>query len=144
MSEMTDFDRSKSLQELEDDDWGEATFDSHLVRECHRLHRVPLKDFTIENLRIMIGQNFCLNYLVPLAIEKLEHNPLAEGRFYAGDLLVNVLRVHSYFWSKHLDLKSKVARVADEALEVPTITKIEFESIRDAYSSLLSASASPR
>ena len=141
---MSEFDRSKSLQELENEDWGEPTFESHLVQECHRLSRVPLKDFTVENLRIMIGQNFNLNYLIPLAIEKLEQNPLAEGDYYAGDLLINVLRADSKFWLKFPDLKLKVTKIADEAFEIPTITKFEFEPIRDAYNLFLSASASLR
>ncbi|MES1180970.1 MAG: contact-dependent growth inhibition system immunity protein [Verrucomicrobiota bacterium] len=141
---MIEFDRSKSLQELENEDWGEPDFDSYLVQECHRLSLVPLKDFTIENLRIMIGQNFNLNYLMPLAIEKLEQNPLVEGDYYAGDLLVNVLRADSKFWTKFPDLKSTVAKIADEALEIPTITKFEFEAIRDAYNLFLRASASLR
>ena len=134
---MSAFDKSKSLQELENESWGKPTFDSHLVQECHRLSRVPLKDFTIENLRIMIGQNFNLNYLIPLAIEKLEQNPLAEGDYYAGDLLVNVLRSDSKFWLKFPNLKSKVIQIADKAFEIPVITKIEFESIREAYNSFL-------
>jgi hypothetical protein len=36
------FDRTKCLQELEHDDWGEPTFSSHLVTTCHRLRRKPL------------------------------------------------------------------------------------------------------
>ena len=62
-----EFDRSKSLEELEGHDWDEPTYDSGLVTECHRLHRVPLCDFTVENLRITIGQIIGLEYLVPLA-----------------------------------------------------------------------------
>ena len=135
---------SKSLQELESDDWGKPTFDSHLVRECHRLRRVPLKDFTIENFRIMIGQNIGLHHLMPLAIEKLKQNPLAEGSFFAGDLLVNVLRAESNFWSQFPTLKSEVTRITDEALEIPSITKIGFESIQEAYNAFLRVPASPR
>jgi hypothetical protein len=141
---MTDFDKSKSLQELEHKDLGEATFHSHLVMECHRLNRVPLKDFTIEDLRIMIGQNISLDFLVPLAMEKLDQNPLAEGRFYAGDLLVNVLRAGLGFWSKSPALASKLIEIADRALETPTITKIEFESIQEAYNLFRRVATSPR
>jgi hypothetical protein len=141
---MIQFDTTKSLQELENEDWGEASFDSHLVKECHRLHRLPLKDFSIEDLRIMIGQNVSLNYLLPLAIQRLEQNPLAEGNLYSGDLLVNVLRVDPNFWLKFPALKAKVTEIADEAFEIPSITKIEFESIRDAYNFFLRAFASLR
>lgn len=141
---MAEFDKSKSLQELESEDWGDPTFDSHLVQECHRLRRVPLEDFTVEDLRIMIGQNIGLNHLMPLAIEKLKRNPLAEGSFFAGDLLVNVLRADSNFWSRFPTLKSEVIRIADEALGIRAITKIEFESVREAYNSFLRVSASLR
>jgi hypothetical protein len=51
---MSDFDCSKSLQELDGKDWGEPTYDSHPVTECHRLRRVPLRQFTAENLRIIV------------------------------------------------------------------------------------------
>lgn len=57
------FDRNKSLEQLEGQDWGEPTYDSHLVTECHRLRRVPLREFTTENLRIMIRPDrFALSY----------------------------------------------------------------------------------
>lgn len=138
---MTDFEKSQSLQALEKDDWGEPTFDSNLVKECHRLRRVPLKDYTIEDLRIMIGQEIGLNYLVELAIEKLEQNPLAEGDYYAGDLLVNVLRVDSRFWSQFPVLNSKVSKIAEQAFEVPTITRTEFEALQEAFKIFLKTTA---
>ena len=65
---MEQFDRSRSLQQLDGQDRGEPTFRSHLVRECRRLRRVPLRDFTAEDLRSAIGQNVGLEYLVLLAL----------------------------------------------------------------------------
>jgi CDI immunity proteins len=138
---MITFDKTKSLQELENKDWGEPNFDSYLVTTCHRLRRIPLKDFTTEDLRIMIGQNIGLNYLMPLAFEKLAKNPLAEGDFYSGDLLVNVLRVNSSFWLEHSQLKTEIAKIVEEAFEIPTIKKVECESIQEAYKVFLGTSA---
>ena len=46
----------------------------------------------------MIGQGFGLNYLVPLAIDQLKINILAEGDYYPGDLLKNVLTIPQDFW----------------------------------------------
>ena len=63
----TDFDRRKSLQQLEKQDWVDPGFDSQLVRTCHRLWRIPLAEFTAGDLRIMIGQGIGLPFLVPLA-----------------------------------------------------------------------------
>ena len=67
---MRNADRNESLQQLEGEDWGEPNFDSHLVAECHRLRRIPLRDFSVEDLRIMIGQDIGLEHLAPLALER--------------------------------------------------------------------------
>jgi hypothetical protein len=98
-----DFDRNRSIEELEGVDWGEPTFESSLVATCHRLRRKPLNLFTAEDLRIMIGQKISLPYLIPLAVERLEEEPLVEARFFRGDLLAVVLRVETSFWGAHPD-----------------------------------------
>ena len=95
--------REKSLETLEKDSWGEPDYDSHLVKTCHKLRKKPLKDFEIEDLRIMIGQNIGLKFLIPLALEKLRENILAEGDFYEGDLLNSVLTSDNEFWIKELN-----------------------------------------
>lgn len=106
-------------QELEGEDWGEATFPSYLVRTCHALRRKPLQDFTVENLRIMIGQNIGLHYLIPLALEHLQQDPLAAGDFFPGDLLASVLKVKADFWHLHLDLRQAVEDIVDQLRPFP-------------------------
>src|SRR5262245_10400666 len=112
---MSEFDRSKTLEELEGGDWGKPSFDSHLVTECCRLGLVPLREFTAENLRIMIGQHISLKYLIPLAFELLRVNPLTEGDFYQGDLLAAVLRADSRFWIASPQLRAETAQIAQRA-----------------------------
>jgi hypothetical protein len=90
--------RFKTLEALEKSYWGEPTYDSHLVTTCHALRKKPLKDFTTEDLRIMIGQDIGLKYLVPLALETLEQNILADGDLYDGDLLQAVLSSDKEYW----------------------------------------------
>lgn len=102
------FDRSRSLDELEGDVWGDPEFASFLVTRCHTLRKKPVGDFSIEDLRIMIGQQIGLGFLVPLALEVLESNPLAEGDFYPGDLLSIVLRIPGQFWRQQPDLRKQV------------------------------------
>jgi CDI immunity proteins len=85
-----------------------------LVTTIHRSSRKPLDEFTAEDLRIMIGQNIGLNYLLPLAIEHLEENPLASGDFYRGDLLKNVLSIDLHFWREYPDLWWKVQEIVGE------------------------------
>ena len=79
-----------------------------LVAKCEALFLKPLDEYSIENLRIMIGQQLGLEYLVPLAIEKLQENILAEGDFYPGDLLLSVLRVNADFWKQNQDLNEQL------------------------------------
>ncbi len=86
-----DFDIRRTLEALEAQDWGPPNFGSHLVTTCHALRKKPLCDFTNEDLRIMINQNFSLPYLLPIAVQLLKLEPLAEGDYHAGDLLCSVL-----------------------------------------------------
>lgn len=111
--------RNKTLQDLEGQDWGEPPFPSFLVRRCHALRRKPLHDFTIEDLRIMIGQNISLNYLVPLAIEQLRRDHLVAGDFYPGDLLATVLKVESGFWHAQPQLRRNVQEIVDQIIPFP-------------------------
>ena len=104
--------RNKSLQDIDGEDWGEPTYDSHLVKECHRLRRVPLCQFGVEDLRIMIGQHIGMEHLMPLALEYLRADPLAEGAYYSGDLLAAVLRAGKKFWQQHVDWQREVGAIA--------------------------------
>jgi hypothetical protein len=115
---MSEFDLSKTLQELEKEDWGEPNYGSHLVTECHRLRRVPLGEFTAENLRIMIGQQIGLPYLIPLALELLRGDPFTEGDYYKGDLLAAVLRADSRFWIASPQLRTQAAQIAQQAFSL--------------------------
>lgn len=99
-----DFDLDKSLQEHEGEDWGEPEYQSSLVIDCHRLHRLPLKDFEAADLRRMIGQQMCLPYLVPLALRELHERPHADADLYEGALLNAVLDVKTAFWETRPDL----------------------------------------
>ncbi|OKP72603.1 hypothetical protein A3842_22645 [Paenibacillus sp. P3E] len=101
---LINFDITKSLQELDGDDWGEPTYNSNLVKNVHRLRTVPLKDFTNEDLRLMIGQKFCLAYLVPIALERLAENEFVSGEGYTGDLLCAMLDIGYEFWMENIDL----------------------------------------
>lgn len=91
-------DLDNTLEQLDKQVWDEPVYDSYLIKTCYQLRKKPLRDFTIEDLRIMIGQNINLNFLIPLAIEKLKENILAEGDFYEGDLLKNVLTSEREYW----------------------------------------------
>ncbi len=116
---LTSADREKTLQELEGSDWGEPEFPSHLVVTCHRLHRTPLRDFTVEDLRIMIGQGIGLPFLVPLALERLEEDPLVQGDYYPGDLLGAVLGIDPGYWRDRPDLHDAALAIVRRSTPLP-------------------------
>lgn len=108
----------KTLTQLEKEDWGEPKYDSYLVKTCHALRNKPLKELSIEDLRILIGQNISLNYLIPIAIEKLTQNILAEGDFYSGDLLKSVLDSEASFWTKNKTLWEAIRNLYNNNKEI--------------------------
>ncbi|MCX4681869.1 contact-dependent growth inhibition system immunity protein [Streptomyces sp. NBC_01433] len=48
-------------------------------------------ELTVEDMRLLIGQDIGLPYLLPLALEVLRENRMANGHMYEGDLLSAVL-----------------------------------------------------
>jgi hypothetical protein len=132
---------NSSIEDLEGDRWPEPDFDSHLVRECHRLRKLQLRLFTVENLRIMLGQDIGSPYLVPIALEHLEADPFVAGDFYPGDLLCSVLSLPHEFWSANGELRKRVAAVAVRAIELVmgehANGEIPAKAIRKAYGQFL-------
>jgi hypothetical protein len=98
------FDMRKSLQELENSDWGDPKFDSSLVVRCHELRRLPICQMNAEDCRLLLGQNIGERYIVPRALEVLADDPLAGGDMLPGALLRNVLELAPEFWSQFPEL----------------------------------------
>lgn len=114
-----EFNRSKTLQELENSDWGETKeTDTSLIKECLELRRLPLKDFTDGDLCTMIGQEIGIKYLIPMALELLRLDPLNEAGLYPGCLLSNILRVSSKYWDQNPDLREEVKKIYQNAMKV--------------------------
>ena len=116
----------KTLEQLDGDVLGVPEYDSAVVLNCHRLRRVPLNEFTVEDLRLMLGQDLSLEYLMPIAIENLEKNSFVGGDYYPGDLLKNVLGVRRDFWEQHPELRRKMQFIAETAaVELPSLRVID-------------------
>lgn len=91
----------KSLAQLDKQYQPTTTLDfpSKLVVRYNQLLTKPIREYTVEDLRLMIGQNTGLEYLIPYAIQILEKDLFTEGDFYPGDLLENVLGANQKFWN---------------------------------------------
>ena len=91
----------QTLDQLEGVDWGEPTFSSYVVTNAHRLRKKPLREFTPEDLRFMLGQQISLPILMPMALDVLEIDPFAGGDMSPGTLLFHALGVERQFWQEH-------------------------------------------
>ncbi len=116
-------DLNNSIEQIEGVKWKEPELNSYVVVECHRLRKIPLSEFTIENLRLLIGQKMSLNIILPLALDVLEENPFAEGNMYKGDLLANIINVAPEFWKENPELNNRLVEIKiDIELLLGTIT----------------------
>jgi hypothetical protein len=113
---------NRSLEQIEGDAWGDPPADAtKLMTTVHELRRKPVDTLSPEDLRVLIGQKVGLDALVPLALSRLERDPLLEGDYYPGDVLVSVLKVPEDYWSAHpqqlLDVKRVIGSVDDPGLK---------------------------
>lgn len=125
----------KSLDSLEKTSWGNTPDESYLMTTVQRLRSLPLNEFEIEDLRIMIGQNIGLQFLIPLAIEQLKNNLLAEGDYYEGDLLQMVLTTDENYWISNRDNWQTVKSIIEDQLETLDANKIKFDQFLNIFES---------
>lgn len=90
-----------TLEQLDGEAWPRSDFDSYVVQTSQALRKKPIRSLSDEELRLAIGQQIGLEWLVRLALERLRDDPLLSGDFFPGDLLLNVLTVPGGFWPTH-------------------------------------------
>ena len=93
-------DLTRSIEQLDGDDWGDAPEDATgLVKDVHRLRRVSIGDLSNGDLRMLLGQQVGLPWLIPIALERLNADPMA-GDWYPGDLIRAVLHGGVDYWAR--------------------------------------------
>jgi hypothetical protein len=128
-------DKSRSLEQIEDDYWGGPSADAtRLISIAHALRQRPIGALDVDDLRLLISQQIGLDTLVPLALDNVERDPLAEGDFYPGDLFDALMRrVPESYWQAHEDQRARVRTVAkaldpDETFDLLYARAAEFLS----------------
>ncbi|WP_310993147.1 contact-dependent growth inhibition system immunity protein [Aequorivita marina] len=93
---------TKSIEQLEKDIWkNPSEFPTDLVEKCYRYRKISIAELTNEQIRLLISQQIGTEYLIGIALEKLERNILTECDFYEGDLLVAVSNLPTKFWDEN-------------------------------------------
>lgn len=107
--------RQKTLENLEKDFWGPPTHDSYLVRRTHEIRKIPLTELNNEDIAMMVRQKFSLDYIVPLAIDKLKADILAHGNTGSdGEIMDAILKIPKDFWITNKDHWTTIKKLLDE------------------------------
>jgi hypothetical protein len=105
----------RNLDTVDPPVWGPAPPDATpAVRRRHELRTKPLRDFTVEDLCVMLGQQVALNHLVWRALERLRPDSLLDDD-YPADLLASVLRVNPAYWERSPDSDRELHQLAESA-----------------------------
>lgn len=114
--------RQKStIEDIEQDFGGQQPENtSNLVSTIHQLRQKNLNEFTVEDMRIAIGQNVGLPILLPIAFDFLGEDICSEGDNHPADLLLSVLNVSHAFWESHIELQKLLKQLCSERLEIIT------------------------
>lgn len=100
-------DLNRSIEELENDFWGEPEFGSYVVRTCHQARKKPIRLLSAEEIRCLTGQKIGLRYLLPVAVDLLQHDPLMDVTYFEGDLLLTLLRLDAADWEQNPDARER-------------------------------------
>lgn len=102
----------KSLSELEGNDWGDAPEGATLlIKRVHALRQKPIFDLSDEDLRLLLGQGEGLQWLVPIALGRLELDPCASGDMAPGALREQLARISAEYWQRHADERARLESV---------------------------------
>ncbi len=69
---------------------------------------MPLDQLSVEDLRLLIGQQIALGHTVPLALEILGSDPLASGDCDLGDRLEVTRQLPTDYWDDYPDQLSRL------------------------------------
>ena len=62
----------RSIEQLENDYWKDVDFPSTLVERCFTYRKIPVSELSVEQLRLLVGQQIGLPYTIPKAITVLK------------------------------------------------------------------------
>ena len=128
--ELDDLKPSQSLEELENDRWGEPEFGSYVVTTSHSARQKPINKLTDEEIRLLIGQKIGLKYLLPIAVKMVELCPDRMITFFPGDLMKCLLNLDNEDWKDNKDDMEQFRKIVTENIDrIIVIKEISFDLI---------------
>jgi len=103
--------------ELDADAWGPDALPDDLPQAMFRLGQKPVRKLNAAELYHLLRCHLSLAYVAPLALDKLDADPLLAAEKYPGDLLTALMESDSRFWLEREELWAEVLGIAAHALE---------------------------
>ena len=93
-------DRRLSIEAFKGRRWAESGADAtQVIRAVHGAREVPVRDLSLEQLRLQLVQRVGLPWVIDEALIRLDDDPLAEGDLYPGDVLAALTGLDGHAWS---------------------------------------------
>jgi hypothetical protein len=105
----------KTLEKLENDYWGHPNYDSYLVTRVHEIRKIPLLELTDDDIAMMLRQKFSLDYIVPLAVDRLKMNIDTNYILESdNDIMKAVLKLPTTYWSSNKNYWIEIKQLLDD------------------------------
>ena len=129
----------KSIENLEKARWEPPDPNaSEVALRCHELRRKAIEELDVSDIRLLIGQDIGLQFLIPIALKLLETDPLVECEHYKGDLLAVVLRANPNYFADNAGERSSLIEVIDFAKsKINLLDHIDFDITNEALEEAL-------
>lgn len=106
-----EFDRTKTLVQLKREKFRDPAWDFLPFPAGYDLRHKPIQELRAVELWMLIRQGIGLDYLVVLALERLEVEPLLKCRHTEGDLLSAVLWADALVWKRNPHYRDRVTKI---------------------------------
>ncbi|PZR23508.1 MAG: hypothetical protein DI535_23800 [Citrobacter freundii] len=100
---------TRSIEQLQYNGRDEAGSPAGVAARFHQFVRVPVKDLSIEQIRLLLSQDVGTIFLLDKTLQLLETDILADGDFYPGDLLSAALNINRIYWDSKPELAARLS-----------------------------------
>lgn len=122
---------SRTLEDLERSVWPDPGDTTPMIKECHRLRKLPIRELTAAQLGLLIRQQIGGRHLIDEAIMRLESDPLLDSGMTAGDLLWSVLRADDQQFRRwpatHQQLKAIASTAHLQLSDLPEDVQVHYQ-----------------
>ena len=98
---------NKSIEELENNFWEEPELKSGLTMLCYEARKKKINELSEDEICTLIRQKIGLDYLVPIAVKKIENYLSNITDFYLSGLLDALLNLSNDEWINNEEQKDK-------------------------------------